>query len=78
MLDLWRDVRSAQLENQGRTGEVLVPRSIEYRATSPLYAEEEYKIVLEEVEGRAMGGNVNIYSPRGAVAMKAVISAYAL
>ncbi|KAK2791212.1 hypothetical protein FQN53_006050 [Emmonsiellopsis sp. PD_33] len=68
ILDLWRDVRGGEL----------VPESISYRATSPLYAEEEYKIVLEEeeVEGKgAKGANVNIYAPSGVVAMKADIVA---
>ncbi|EGE82406.1 mesaconyl-C4 CoA hydratase, variant [Blastomyces dermatitidis ER-3] len=76
ILDLWRDVRAAQKGNQGAAvGEIMIPEGIVYRATSPLYAEEEYRIVLEEAEGGGDGGNVNIYSPAGTVAMKAEITA---
>lgn len=82
ILDLWRDVQAAQKKQQGSKGEVkgadeevIVPESIVYRATSPLYAEEEYKIILEEEAGGVGGGKVNIYGPRGAVAMKADITA---
>ncbi|EEH45115.1 uncharacterized protein PADG_01265 [Paracoccidioides brasiliensis Pb18] len=82
MLDLWRDVHGAQKRDStcgngndklADAEEVLVPECIEYRATSPLYAEEEYRIVLEEGEGR--GGKVNIYGPSGVVSMKADIVA---
>ncbi|KAK2810708.1 hypothetical protein FQN50_002751 [Emmonsiellopsis sp. PD_5] len=66
ILDLWRDVRGG--------GELVVPESITYRATSPLYAEEEYRIVLEE-EAEGKGAKVNIYAPSGVVAMKADIVA---
>ncbi|KKZ63905.1 mesaconyl-C4 CoA hydratase [[Emmonsia] crescens] len=82
ILDLWRDVQAAQKKQQGSKGEVkgaeeevIVPESIVYRATSPLYAEEEYKIILEKEAGGVGGGKVNIYGPRGAVAMKADITA---
>ncbi|OAX81198.1 hypothetical protein ACJ72_04467, partial [Emergomyces africanus] len=81
ILDLWRDVRETQKEQQGSNGgvngvdeEVMMPESIVYRATSPLYAEEDYKIVLEEEAGGVGGGKVNIYGPRGAVSMKADIT----
>jgi hydroxyacyl-ACP dehydratase HTD2-like protein with hotdog domain len=42
MLDLWRDVRS-----DGNSE--AVPRSIAYRAMSPLYAGEKYRILLEQI-----------------------------
>lgn len=66
ILDFWRDVRG----NGGSTSSLIVPESIAYRATSPLYADEEYRIVLEE-DGN--NGKVQIYAPSGAVAMKADI-----
>lgn len=47
-----------------------MPESISYRATSPLYADEKYQIVLEASEGAE---NVNIYGPDGTPAMKATI-----
>lgn len=67
ILDLWRDTRgkdSGDPENS-------VPESISYRATSPLYADEEYQIVLEDEAGEAKAG---IYSVDGVVSMKADIS----
>ena len=68
ILDFWRDVHG----RQGGDAEYLVPESIRYRATSPLYAEEAYQIVLEEGE---KGDEARIYGPDGLLAMKAVIAA---
>lgn len=68
ILDLWRDTRS---QNTEAGLEALVPESIKYRATSPLYAEDEYRIVLEESDGV---GNVQILAPGDVVGMKAEIS----
>lgn len=67
ILDLWRDTRR-------ETGDVAstVPERISYRATSPLYVEDEYRVVLEE--GSKGGGNVQILAPGDVVAMKAEIS----
>lgn len=44
MLDLWRDVQIKK--GSGRK----LPRKISYRATSPIYADEPYRIVLEDGE----------------------------
>lgn len=38
MINLWRDVK----------GRDAVPRKVTYRATSPLYAGEKYRVVLDE------------------------------
>ncbi|KAJ5718620.1 hypothetical protein N7488_004266 [Penicillium malachiteum] len=65
ILDLWRDTR-----NQAGDPTLLVPKRISYRATSPLYAGEEYSVNLAE-EGD--GAKVEIIAPSGAVAMKAEI-----
>ena len=67
ILNMWRDVKGAK----GGNPESIVPESISYRATSPLYADEEYKLVLDE-EGDT--SKVNIYGPSGTVSMKAEIS----
>lgn len=66
ILDLWRDVRGKTSADPA----LLLPESISYRATSPLYAEDEYRVVLEE-EGD--GAKVQIFNPEGVVAMKAEI-----
>ncbi|KAI2953410.1 hypothetical protein CBS147322_4193 [Aspergillus niger] len=66
ILDLWRDTRK-----NGSGEEVVLPEKISYRATSPLYAEEEYRIVLEDGEDGI--GRVQIVAPGELVAMKAEI-----
>lgn len=48
-----------------------MPESISYRATSPLYAGDEYRVVLDEEGGD--GAKVQIFNPEGVVAMKADI-----
>lgn len=64
-LDFWRDTR--------KEGESQVPASIAYRATSPLYAEEPYRIVLEEQgEGKV---KTTVYGLDGTVCMKGNIKA---
>lgn len=45
MLDLWRD---AQPDESG-----IVPKSIRYRATAPIYVNERYRGLLEQRQGRA-------------------------
>lgn len=67
ILDLWRDTRSGRASDF----QMLVPESISYRATSPLYAGDQYQIVLEDAEKDL--AKVRILGPDGAVAMKAVI-----
>lgn len=67
ILDLWRDTR----KKDGGDPEQFVPESISYRATSPLYADEEYQIVLED-EGQRV--KADIYNVDGVVSMKADIS----
>ncbi|EER23012.1 hypothetical protein CPC735_020400 [Coccidioides posadasii C735 delta SOWgp] len=66
ILNLWRDVR----EQSGGDPQEIVPDSISYRATNPLYAGEEYQIVLEE-DGKST--KANIYNPDGVICMKADI-----
>ncbi|KAE8150534.1 hypothetical protein BDV25DRAFT_110509 [Aspergillus avenaceus] len=67
ILDLWRDTRSTQ----GSDPALMLPENISYRATSPLFAEDEYRVVLDE-EGDGVG-RVQIFDPKGTVAMKAEI-----
>lgn len=73
VLDLWRDTRSAT-QSAGDSKDlasIIVPERIAYRATSPLYVEDEYRIVLEE--GSDGVGNVRILAPGDVVGMKAEI-----
>jgi hypothetical protein len=57
MIDLWRDVNG---------GDVL-PKKVTYRATSPLYADERYRIVMAEEKGRLT--DVRIVDSYGQVGM---------
>jgi hydroxyacyl-ACP dehydratase HTD2-like protein with hotdog domain len=71
MLDLWRDVRRAvDLE--------VVPRSIGYRAMSPLYVGERYRILLEKSEEGGTGGDgkykAEIWDSFGKMSMKGTIA----
>lgn len=82
ILDLWRDIRgcgSGSGSGSGN-GEVsgpggFLPESVQYRATSPLYAGDEYRVVLEDEDGdgkgKGKGARVQIFNPEGVVAMKA-------
>lgn len=63
ILDLWRDSRQGTRDTGA---EDAVPESITYRATSPVYVEEDYRIVLEGGDARLLKGDV--------LAMKAEIS----
>ncbi|KAF3482914.1 uncharacterized protein GIQ15_02238 [Arthroderma uncinatum] len=55
------DKRETRKEGE-RDPEYVVPERIKYRATNPLYAEEEYHIVLEDEQ---RSSKVNIYNPEG-------------
>lgn len=70
ILDLWRDIQGKGKGRDVGDAVEMVPRSISYRATSPLYAGDEYKIVLEEEGDLA---KVRILGPGGLVSMKAEI-----
>ncbi|KAJ5966596.1 hypothetical protein N7481_013310 [Penicillium waksmanii] len=71
ILDLWRDIRGKT--QAAEEAPLLLPQRISYRATSPLYAGDEYRVVLEE--GEKGVSHVQIVGPGDAVAMKAVIHA---
>lgn len=83
ILDLWRDVRAGKASGElgsgdwGESGlDSVYPEKIAYRATSPLYAEDEYRIVLDE-RNRSEDGKrsaVEIITPDGNVGMKADIT----
>jgi hydroxyacyl-ACP dehydratase HTD2-like protein with hotdog domain len=64
MLDLWRDTRAGHGE--------ATPRSIEYRALSPVYAEEPYRAVLENLDTGA--ASVKLWAADGKLAMKGTIN----
>ncbi|KAJ5112818.1 hypothetical protein N7532_000863 [Penicillium argentinense] len=61
ILDLWRDIHSQAQPVGARP--LLAPQRILYRATSPLYAGDEYRVVLEEGDGDV--SHVQILAPGG-------------
>ncbi|RDW62462.1 hypothetical protein BP6252_11895 [Coleophoma cylindrospora] len=66
ILDLWRDTRPK--------GSFAFPKSIKYRASSPVYAEEPYRIVLKD-NGDGQH-DVKIWTREGKVGMTATIQAF--
>ncbi|GAM38534.1 Fat1 homolog [Talaromyces pinophilus] len=80
MLDFWRDIQYSKLDKHGQglkaggEEELIVPESIAYRATNPLYADEDYEIVLEKDAEKGVG-KVNVFNHNGVVSMKADIKA---
>ncbi|KAJ6122747.1 hypothetical protein N7512_005212 [Penicillium capsulatum] len=66
ILDMWRDIYGKDTEEPTS----VIPRRISYRATSPLYAGDEYQIVLQEDLNLT---TVQILAPGNVVAMKAEI-----
>ncbi|KAI5298554.1 hypothetical protein KEM56_003955 [Ascosphaera pollenicola] len=69
ILDFWRDVTCRTTSRKDSAQ--LVPRRFEYRATSPLYAGEEYQLALEQKGDDIM--IATIFSCEGKIAMKATI-----
>lgn len=69
MVDFWRDVKG------GEAGEeMLVPKSVKYRATSPLYGGEKYVIVMDEEIGGVT--EVRILDSYGNVSMTGTIESF--
>jgi hydroxyacyl-ACP dehydratase HTD2-like protein with hotdog domain len=73
ILDFWRDLRSST-GGADVDANAFLPDRITYRATSPLYAEDEYRIVLKKGEGEdGKKSAVEIITPDGNVGMKAEV-----
>lgn len=64
MVNLWRDVR----------GGSVTPKKVTYRATSPLYAGEKYRILLDEEKNHMSG--IRIVDSYGQVAMLGQIESF--
>ena len=67
MLDMWRDAKT------GHEGDVVFPKRINYRATSPVYAGESYAICMQDSgEDSAM----TVVSDDGTTCMKGAITGF--
>jgi len=82
MLDLWRDARAAGTTGKrGEVGfgdvdgkEVVLPKSIRYRNTRPVYVGEWYRIGMgEEVEGVS---EMKLVDESGKVCMVGTVEAF--
>lgn len=72
ILDLWRDTRKpSSLDDDG----LVLPKMIFYRATSPLYVEDEYSVVLDDEVGDGIA-RVRILGPDQKLAMQAEVYDY--
>jgi hydroxyacyl-ACP dehydratase HTD2-like protein with hotdog domain len=69
MLDLWRDKVAESGVGVPGTG-VVMPASIDYRATSPVYAGEGYRIILDKEPSPDGAIPVKVVSDDGTVCMK--------
>jgi hydroxyacyl-ACP dehydratase HTD2-like protein with hotdog domain len=76
MLDFWRDeLGNARRKDGGDVEEMYYPESIEYRATSPVYAGEGYRVMMDDggLEERGGEKKVEVVSCDGTVCMKGTI-----
>lgn len=77
MLDLWRD----ENVHQDRTvaterSELVFPQTIVYRATSPIYAGEPYRVMMEDEAAGKKEANVQVVSNDSTVCMKGTITGW--
>lgn len=75
MLDLWRD-KTVESGRKGSDTGVLMPKSVDYRATSPVYAGEGYRILLDESAGESGTTDAKVVSDDGTVCMKGTIASF--
>ncbi len=78
MLDLWRDEVSVHRgigEGSAQDDEVIYyPKKIEYRATSPVYAGEGYRVVMDERARDQEAADIRVVSNDGTVCMKGTVT----
>ena len=65
--DLWRDNVSADRQ------EFAYPKSLEYRATSPVYVEEGYRVLMDQAAATEKVDQLQIVSNDGTSCMKGSI-----
>lgn len=76
MLDLWRDEAAARQHGDRSSDGVVYPQQLEYRATSPVYAGEGYRILMNE-DGISTGrADMRVVSDDGTVCMKGTITGW--
>ncbi|KAK5460927.1 hypothetical protein LTS15_002990 [Exophiala xenobiotica] len=73
MLDLWRDAQAGGKAGVSRDG-VFYPEKIEYRATSPVYAGEAYRVMMNEDAVSQRDAEVKVVSNDGTACMKGTVT----
>lgn len=73
MLDLWRDESVNQGVGTGRN-DLVFPQKIEYRATSPVYAGEPYRVLMNDDAVDKKDADVQVVSNDGTVCMKGTVT----
>jgi len=73
MLDLWRDAQAGGKAGVSRDG-VFYPEKIEYRATSPVYAGEAYRVLMNEDAVSQRDAEVKVVSNDGTACMKGTVT----
>lgn len=71
MLDLWRDEMVKQGKASSRD-EIVYPKKVEYRATSPVYAGEGYRVLMS-TERSGKETEIQVVSNDGTICMKGTI-----
>lgn len=73
MLDLWRD----EMVKQGKSNDGIVyPKELFYRATSPVYAREPYRILMPADASCSSQADIQVVSNDGTVCMKGVMHSW--
>ncbi|KIV78371.1 hypothetical protein PV11_10093 [Exophiala sideris] len=74
MLDFWRDnvKQAGTLTDDG----VFYPKDIEYRATSPVYAREPYRVMMDQDAVNQPKAEIKVVSNDGTTCMKGTVSGW--
>ena len=73
MLDLWRDETVNQGVGSARD-DLVFPEKIEYRATSPVYAGEGYRVLMNDDGVDKKDADVQVVSNDGTICMKGTVT----
>jgi hydroxyacyl-ACP dehydratase HTD2-like protein with hotdog domain len=73
MVDLWRDEKVSQGAGEGRDG-IVYPARVDYRATSPVYAGEPYRVLMDVEGAKQKTTELKVVSNDSTTCMKGTVS----